>query len=294
MLSLGSSGDDVRELQQFLNTQGCVDDAGNPLVVDGNFGVRTGQALRAFQRQHGLAPDGVFGPQTEAVARTLRFGASARIEGVDVSIYCTDGHGKSFIDWPALAPQPRFFWARSSAGVTADGSYAGHVRDGARIQAVPGAYHFFIAGDDPVAQAKAWKAAAGAQPSGQTLRPALDIENNRVDANKNPVPLTDPEARTWEANARTLILSAEDLFGRSVAIYVNPKTAYEMRKYLDDFWSSRLLWLAEYTNGPPSVPAPWTSCAAHQFAGDVRMPGARCLMDRNVIYDPSMLEMLKT
>jgi hypothetical protein len=34
------------------------------VIVDGNFGAKTEAALRAFQRAHGLTPDGIVGPKT--------------------------------------------------------------------------------------------------------------------------------------------------------------------------------------------------------------------------------------
>jgi peptidoglycan hydrolase-like protein with peptidoglycan-binding domain len=34
------------------------------VVVDGNFGAKTEAAVRAFQRAHGLVPDGIVGPKT--------------------------------------------------------------------------------------------------------------------------------------------------------------------------------------------------------------------------------------
>src|SRR3954471_6295385 len=52
-------GDDVVELQQRLNEMGF-----HPNRVDGIFGSSTEAALREFQRNVGLPPDGTCGPQT--------------------------------------------------------------------------------------------------------------------------------------------------------------------------------------------------------------------------------------
>jgi hypothetical protein len=52
VLRLGDKGDDVRALQQRL------------FAVDGDFGPTTKAAVEAFQRQHGLNPDGVVGDAT--------------------------------------------------------------------------------------------------------------------------------------------------------------------------------------------------------------------------------------
>ena len=54
----GSTGDDVRILQQALT------DAGFKTGVDGNFGAGTEKAVKDFQKAHGLVDDGVCGPKT--------------------------------------------------------------------------------------------------------------------------------------------------------------------------------------------------------------------------------------
>lgn len=56
----GSKGAVVEQLQQALNR------AGAKLTVDGDFGGKTDTAVRAFQRKHKLAMDGVVGPETWA------------------------------------------------------------------------------------------------------------------------------------------------------------------------------------------------------------------------------------
>ena len=54
ILRRGSSGEAVRELQRLLGG----------LTVDGQFGPRTEESVRAFQRRHNLTVDGVVGPIT--------------------------------------------------------------------------------------------------------------------------------------------------------------------------------------------------------------------------------------
>jgi len=58
-LKRGSSGDSVMLLQQSLAKAGQ-----QPGAVDGRFGPRTEDAVRAFQRRSGLIVDGVVGPAT--------------------------------------------------------------------------------------------------------------------------------------------------------------------------------------------------------------------------------------
>ena len=69
LLTLASrpyAGDDVAALQERLLELGF--DAGR---VDGVFGVRTADALRGFQREYGLVPDGACGPATLRALKQL-------------------------------------------------------------------------------------------------------------------------------------------------------------------------------------------------------------------------------
>ncbi|MCP2168957.1 N-acetylmuramoyl-L-alanine amidase [Goodfellowiella coeruleoviolacea] len=61
------SGDDVFTLQERLLELGY--DAGRP---NGEFGQQTEQALRSFQRDYGLTPDGMCGPDTLRALRQLQ------------------------------------------------------------------------------------------------------------------------------------------------------------------------------------------------------------------------------
>ena len=58
LLQQGSYGTDVRIIQQRLH------DLGNPLTVDGIFGLRTRALVVDFQRKKQLFPDGIVGAKT--------------------------------------------------------------------------------------------------------------------------------------------------------------------------------------------------------------------------------------
>ena len=57
-IQYGSKGADVARLQNYLNKYGY------KLTVDGDFGAKTQEAVRAYQRNNGLAVDGIVGTNT--------------------------------------------------------------------------------------------------------------------------------------------------------------------------------------------------------------------------------------
>jgi len=61
-LKQGSFGNEVMELQKFLNASGY-----GTLVLDGKFGPKTNAAVIKFQIANGLVGDGLVGPKTRAV-----------------------------------------------------------------------------------------------------------------------------------------------------------------------------------------------------------------------------------
>lgn len=66
LLSAGASGSDVQTLQLILAAKGY-----GPLITSGIFDQPTDQAVQRFQRDSGLAVDGVVGPQTRPVLLRL-------------------------------------------------------------------------------------------------------------------------------------------------------------------------------------------------------------------------------
>lgn len=60
-LNRGTRGDHVRALQQYLSDNGY-----NPGTIDGVFGRRVVEAVRAFQKDRGIKQDGIFGNGSRA------------------------------------------------------------------------------------------------------------------------------------------------------------------------------------------------------------------------------------
>ena len=68
-LKRGSRGSDVMEIQSLLAKMGY-----DPGPMDGIFGLRTEEAIKQFQRNHGLTADGIIGLNTHTVLRRFLLG----------------------------------------------------------------------------------------------------------------------------------------------------------------------------------------------------------------------------
>ena len=64
-LKLGSKGNDVKWAQWQLNQRGY------GLVIDGDFGAKTRDAVKSFQSKNGLTADGIIGPKTREKLEVL-------------------------------------------------------------------------------------------------------------------------------------------------------------------------------------------------------------------------------
>lgn len=68
VIKKGMKGDPVRWMQWVLNYEGCYGKKADS-NVDGSFGSKTLEALKVYQKAHGLEVDGKCGPKTQKVMR---------------------------------------------------------------------------------------------------------------------------------------------------------------------------------------------------------------------------------
>jgi putative chitinase len=100
-LQQGSSGPDVRALQQKLSDLGF-----DPNGIDGNFGPGTVKAVRDFQQARGLGVDGKVGPATLAALQTggLAAGVSGGMSGGTTDSTTESASDSNAAAAPATAP----------------------------------------------------------------------------------------------------------------------------------------------------------------------------------------------
>jgi predicted chitinase len=117
VLRTGQQGEGVRTLQRALQRAGH-----DPGAIDGVFGPRTEQALRAYQRRHGLLVDGLAGDQVRQALAIASWGTvrgAAAAGSVDMPL--TDAQIARALEIPVVNVQrnwPALKQALAAAGIT--------------------------------------------------------------------------------------------------------------------------------------------------------------------------------
>jgi hypothetical protein len=97
-LSVGSTGEQVKNLQKFLNMypayQVATSGVGSPGYESSYFGLKTKAAVIKFQAANGISPIGIFGPMSRAKAMAMQDGGTTTTPG-NLPAGCTSTSGFS-------------------------------------------------------------------------------------------------------------------------------------------------------------------------------------------------------
>jgi GH25 family lysozyme M1 (1,4-beta-N-acetylmuramidase) len=170
--------------------------------------------------------------------------------GVDVS------HYQRTVDWTTVKTARNFAYAKATEGVSyTDTAFATNYQGIQAAGLQRGAYHFFRASKDAVAQADYFLKvliANGFNPA-TDLAPMLDVEV-----------LDGVDAATVTAGVGAFLNEAQTKLGVTLMIYTGPS-----------FWKSTLgnpnfstnpLWIAHYTKAAqPSIPSTWSAYTIWQY-----------------------------
>ena len=178
------------------------------------------------------------------------------LEGIDVSHY--DGN----IDWASVKQSGREFaiMKASEGDGYVDPTFAQN-RAGARAHGIaPGAYHFFHADLDPIAQAEHFLQVAGAPGAGD-LPLVADVETSNGQT-----------AAVISKNVLAFLGHLQQKTGQTPMIYTSP-SFFNGNMGNPQGFDAYLLWVAHWKVNCPNVPGTWKSWAFWQYTDSGNVPG---------------------
>lgn len=176
------------------------------------------------------------------------------VAGIDVSYYQQE------ITWSRVRKAGiRYAFIRHSDGATiVDARFARNWRDAKRVGVLRGAYQYFRPNESALAQADLLANALGRDPG--ELPPVIDVE----DHGGLGAAQLEAAVRAWVDRVRTRL-------GVEPIVYTGPEFWRDRARNAD--LTRQPLWIAHYTRGCPTVPAPWTAWTLWQHTDNGRVPG---------------------
>ncbi|MEZ5331906.1 MAG: GH25 family lysozyme [Thermoanaerobaculia bacterium] len=194
------------------------------------------------------------------------------IEGLDVSYH------SGRVDWTAAkASGHTFGLTLATAGVDfRDPLLSAHWEGMRQAGLVRGAYHYFVADDDPADQARHFLSHVALEPG--DLVPVIDIES----LGTNP-------HHDLPQRLQAFIAEIENHLGVQPIIYTGP-TFWDQHGSAD--FGDYPLWIAEYGVEAPRIPTGWTSWHLWQWRGDAALLGVASIVDLNRVHPEADLSRL--
>jgi lysozyme len=185
--------------------------------------------------------------------------SSAPLSGIDVSYY------QGNIDWQSVkSAGVEFAFARATYGTTKiDPAFHTNWQVMRNAAIIRGAYHFFVAAEDPVRQANFFANAVGSLSSGD-LPPVLDVE---AGSGTNSSLVTD--VQTW-------LTTVEQRLGLTPMIYTAPSYWNE---YMNGNFGKYPLWVAEYGVTTPRSVKGWSGWTFWQHSQSGHVSGIEGTVD---------------
>lgn len=173
--------------------------------------------------------------------------------GLDVSYHSGP------VDWRQLRDADyAFAFVLTTAGVDfRDPMVDAHWSELKQAGFTRGAYHYYMAGDDPAEQARWFMRNAPLEPG--DLAPVVDIEA----AGANP-------PADLMANLKVFLQALQDHYGVTPIIYTGP-TFWDQHGSPD--FGHHPLWVANYQTDSPKLPRGWSEWTIWQWQGDSELPG---------------------
>lgn len=163
--------------------------------------------------------------------------------GIDVS------HFQGNVNWEEVkTTRFKFAYSKATQGMGfVDPKFAVNENGSGKVGLHHGAYHFYIAGDDPMKQAQLFIKTCK-ELDNNTLPPMLDLEQGGVQKAVNP--------KQFQQDVFTWLKEVEAALNIKPIIYTNTPFSNQYLNHPD--FANYPLWLAEYGVKEPRIPNTWT------------------------------------
>ena len=196
--------------------------------------------------------------------------SSNQLSGIDVSKW------QGTVNWKSVQQAGiAFAFARATYGGSEVDSYFSENWQGIKAAGIlRGAYHFFLAADDPAQQAEFFIRTVGSLDP-DDLPPVIDVESaSGVSSN-------------LAADVQTWLTTVEQGLGRRPIIYTAPS-----------YWNENLtggfgdypLWVAEYGVSSPKAVNGWTDWTFWQYSSTGKVAGVNTAVDLDDFKGASLAE----
>jgi lysozyme len=187
------------------------------------------------------------------------------LHGIDVS------HYQGTINWLDVEEtNVHYVMVKATGGETyADPLFNRNWRHLTKVNLIRGAYHFFFAADDPIAQAQHYYHVVG-QLTHRDLPPIVDVEE-----------VDDVSAGVLLESLLTYLSEIEKLTKRTPIIYTNQ--AFGQQYLQDERLNKYPLWIADYEPELTILPSPWRNQGWHfwQYSEQGKVLGITSDVDLN-------------
>lgn len=224
-----------------------------------------GEAQLQHEKQQELQQKNANSTQKTSEAAPQTSIDDQNIQGIDVS------HYQGTIDWRQISPKQIHFAIAKATGGTGfvDPQFKINWHEMRRRNIIRGAYHFFYADQSAQEQANHFLVTVGTLTA-QDLPPIIDIEIQDHTQIKQLV----NKVLVW-------LTTIEQATNRLPIIYSDSSFA---NQFLNDPRLAKYpLWIADYNNTLPPLPAPWQQSGWHiwQHTDQGHIQGIQGFVDRN-------------
>lgn len=252
----GSNGDEVFILQRLLNK------IGYNLTQDGDFGLKSHEAVIKFQRANGLSGDGVVGERTWNKVFDKTFTPGEVVYGTDVFHHELADMTPAF--WAEIESKYYYCFCKASEGVNYnDPEFLNIMNLLKQRRILRGGYHFFrMLNEDITGQINNFLDSGVDYREKGILPPVLDVEPAGSEW-LNPSLLTQERVAIVQ-RMRKWLQVVEQKTGKKPIIYTSKNIWDNILKAPTGF-ENYPLWLASYS-GDAKLPMTWTKYYIWQYS----------------------------